>query len=108
MSMDEKMRLDLDAVTTAIDRLYRVAPQLHNQRVELKSSKLRQLECARTPQAASVSAGKQRERELEHIVDMIGRASERKLVDQTVILGDLDARIERARQRDFQKVCFAR
>lgn len=107
MSMDEKMRLDLDAVTTAIDRLYRVAPQLHNQRVELKSSKLRQLESARTAQAATVSTGKQRERELERIVDMIGRASERKLVDQTVILGDLDARIERARQRDFQKVCFA-
>ncbi|KAH9060582.1 HECT-like ubiquitin-conjugating enzyme-binding-domain-containing protein [Lactarius vividus] len=102
MSMDEKMRLDLDAVTTAIDRLYRVAPQLHSQRVELKSSKLRQLENART-QAASVSAGKQRERELEHIVDMIGRASERKLVDQTVTLGDMDARIERARQRDVQK-----
>ncbi len=107
MSMDEKMRLDLDAVTTAIDRLYRVAPQLHNQRVELKSSKLRQLESARTAQAASVSAGKQRERELERIVDMIGRASERKLVDQTVTLGDMDARIERARQRDVQKVCFA-
>ena len=106
MSMDDKMRLDLDAVTTAIDRLYRVAPQLHNQRVELKSSKLRQLESARTAQAASVSAGKQRERELERIVDMIGRASDRKLVDQTAILGDLDARIERARQRDFQKVCF--
>jgi len=108
MSMDEKMRLDLDAVTTAIDRLYRVAPQLHNQRVELKSSKLRQLESARTARAASVSSGKQRERELERIVDMIGRASERKLVDQTVILGDMDARIERARQRDSQKVCFAR
>jgi hypothetical protein len=103
ISMDEKMRLDLDEVTTAIDRLYRVAPQLHNQRVELKSSKLRQLESARTPQATSISAGKQRERELERIVDMIGRASERKLVNQTVILGDLDARIERARQRDSQK-----
>jgi hypothetical protein len=107
MSVDEKMRLDLDAVTTAIDRLYSVAPQLHNQRVELKSSKLRQLESARTAKPASVSAGKQRERELERIVDMIGRASERKLVDQTVSLGDMDARIERARQRDSQKVCFA-
>lgn len=107
MSMDEKMRLDLDDVTAAIDRLYRVAPQLHNQRVELKSSKLRQLESARTAHSVSVSAGKQRERELERIVDMIGRASERKLVDQTVILGDMDARIERARQRDSQKVSFA-
>ncbi|KAI0262536.1 HECT-like ubiquitin-conjugating enzyme-binding-domain-containing protein [Gloeopeniophorella convolvens] len=101
-SMDEKMRLDLDAVTTAIDRLYRVAPQLHSQRVELKASKLRELESARMAQG-SVSAGKQRERELDHIVDMIGRASERKLVDQTVVLGDMQTRIERARQRDVQK-----
>lgn len=103
MSIDEKMRLDLDEVTTAIDRLYRVAPQLHNQRVELNRSKLEELEIARAAQAPS---GKQKERELERIVDMIGRASERKLVQQTVILGDMDARIERMRQRDLQKVHF--
>jgi ubiquitin-protein ligase E3 D len=108
MSTDEKMRLDLDAVTMAIDRLYRVAPQLHNQRVELKSSKLQELESARTAQADPTSTGKQKERELERIVDMIGRASERKLVDQTVTMGDMEARIERVRQRDSQKVCSAR
>ena len=106
MSIDEKMRLDLDEVTTAIDRLYRVAPQLHNQRVELKRSKLEELEIARAAQGAPASLGKQKERELERIVDMIGRASERKLVQQTVILGDMDARIERMRQRDIQKVHF--
>lgn len=106
-SMDEKMRLDLDEVTTAIDRLYRVAPQLHNQRVELKTSKLEELESARSAQAGPTSAGKQKERELERIVDMIGRASERKLVQQTVILGDMDARIERVRQRNVQKVRFS-
>ena len=104
MSMDEKMRLDLDEVTTAIDRLYRVAPQLHNQRVELKRSKLEELEIARGAQAVPASLGKQKDRELEHIVDMIGRASDRKLVQQTVVLGDMDARIERLRQRDIQKV----
>ncbi|KAI0250715.1 HECT-like ubiquitin-conjugating enzyme-binding-domain-containing protein, partial [Lactifluus subvellereus] len=103
MSTDEKMRLDLDAVTMAIDRLYRVAPQLHNQRVELKSSKLKELESARTAQAEPTSPGKQKERELERIVDMIGRASERKIVDQTVTLEDMKARIERVRQRDDQK-----
>jgi hypothetical protein len=102
MSMDEKMRLDLDEVTTAIDRLYRVAPQLHNQRVELKRSKLDEI--ARAAQAAPTSSRKEKERELERIVDMIGRASERKLVQQTVILGDMDARVERLRQRDIQKV----
>jgi hypothetical protein len=104
MSMDEKMRFDLDEVTTAIDRLYRVAPQLHNQRAELKQSKFEQLENAREVREAPGEAGKQKERELERIVDMIGRASERKLVQQTVVLGDMDARIERARQRDVQKV----
>ena len=91
-------------VDDGIDRLYRVAPQLHNQRVELKKSKLEQLESAREVREAPGEAGKQKERELERIVDMIGRASERKLVQQTVILGDMDARIERARQRDVQKV----
>jgi hypothetical protein len=106
MSIDEKMRLDLDEVTTAIDRLYRVAPQLHNQRVELKRSKLEELEIARAAQAAPASLGKQKERELERIVDMIGRASERKMVQQTVILGDMDARNERMRQRDLKKVHF--
>jgi hypothetical protein len=106
MSMDEKMRLDLDEVTTAIDRLYRVAPQLHNQRVELKTSKLEELASARAARAGPASAGKQKERELERIVDMIGRASERKLVEQTVVLGDMNARIERVRQRDVQKVRF--
>ncbi|KAF6743638.1 hypothetical protein DFP72DRAFT_858625 [Ephemerocybe angulata] len=66
---DEKMRLDLEGVAMAIDRLYLVAPQLHNQRVELKSSKLAQLEKAR--KEGSVSSGrkgKEREKqELGHI-----------------------------------------
>ena len=104
ISTDEKMRLDLDEVTTAIDRLYRVAPQLHNQRVELKKSKLEELKSAREAHEGPAETGKQKERELERIVDMIGRASERKLVRQTVVLGDMDARIERVRQRDVQKV----
>jgi len=45
-SHDEKMRLDFEAVTMAIDRLYLVAPQLHNQRVELKKKKVEELERA--------------------------------------------------------------
>jgi hypothetical protein len=43
---DEKMRLDFEAVTMAIDRLYLVAPQLHNQRVELKKKKIEEMERA--------------------------------------------------------------
>ncbi len=107
MSIDDKMRLDLDEVTMAIDRLYRVTPQLHNQRVELKKSKLQELKNAREAQEGPAEAGKRKERELDRIVDMIGRASERKLVEQTVILGDMDARIERVRLRDVQKVSLS-
>ncbi|KAJ7869088.1 HECT-like ubiquitin-conjugating enzyme-binding-domain-containing protein [Mycena olivaceomarginata] len=112
----EKMRLDLEAVAMAIDRLYLVAPQLHNQRVELKSSKLAQMEKARrqgpasaAAPASAVSRGKQKEkdpdtRDLENMLELIGRASERTLKDQSVILdGGMKTRLERARQRDVVK-----
>ncbi|KAJ7167365.1 HECT-like ubiquitin-conjugating enzyme-binding-domain-containing protein [Mycena crocata] len=103
---NEKMRLDLEAVTMAIDRLYLVAPQLHNQRVELKSSKLAQMEKARR-QGSAVSRGKQKEndtRDLENILELIGKASERTIKDQSVILeGGMKTRLERARQRDVAK-----
>ncbi|KAI0064260.1 hypothetical protein BV25DRAFT_299244 [Artomyces pyxidatus] len=101
----EKMRLDLNAVTMAIDRLYRVAPQLHNQRVELKSAKLEELERARlSAESSEVVEGKRKERELEFIVEMIGKASDRKYSDQTVTLeGGMNARVERARQRDIAR-----
>ncbi|KAJ7461799.1 HECT-like ubiquitin-conjugating enzyme-binding-domain-containing protein [Mycena galericulata] len=105
---NEKMRLDLEAVAMAIDRLYLVAPQLHNQRVELKSSKLAQMEKARR-QGSSVARGKQKEKEndtrdLENILELIGKASERTLKDQSVILdGGMKTRLERARQRDVAK-----
>ncbi|KAG6908171.1 hypothetical protein DXG01_005871 [Tephrocybe rancida] len=105
--MDEKMRLDLEGVAMAIDRLYLVAPQLHNQRVELKSSKVAQMEKARregsqTPQSRH---GKQKEddfQDLERMWDLLGKASERSLVDQSVVLeGGLPARLEKARQKDL-------
>ncbi|KAJ7691797.1 HECT-like ubiquitin-conjugating enzyme-binding-domain-containing protein [Mycena rosella] len=103
---NEKMRLDLEAVTMAIDRLYLVAPQLHNQRVELKSSKLAQMEKARR-MGSSVSRGKQKEndtRDLENILELLGKASERTLKDQSVMLdGGMKTRLERARQRDVAK-----
>ncbi|KAF8069026.1 HECT-like ubiquitin-conjugating enzyme-binding-domain-containing protein [Lyophyllum atratum] len=110
--MDEKMRLDLEGVAMAIDRLYLVAPQLHNQRVELKSSKLAQMEKAsregtqatQTPQSRS---GKQKEgdvQELEAMLELLGKASERSLSNQSVILeGGLPARLEKARQKDIAK-----
>jgi len=114
---NEKMRLDLDAVTMAIDRLYMVAPQLHNQRVELKSAKLRQMEkasregaAARSSGLQSVSRGKQKEnsevKELDNILNLLGQASERSLKDQSVVLeGGMEARLEKAKRRDIAKVC---
>lgn len=104
---DEKMRLDLEGVAMAIDRLYLVAPQLHNQRVELKSSKLAQLERAKKGGSLpSGRKGKEREkRELENIIDMLGKASERKLQDQTVVLeGGMHSRLEKAKMKDLAKV----
>jgi ubiquitin-protein ligase E3 D len=107
------MRFDLEAVTMAIDRLYMVAPQLHNQRVELKTSKVKEMEKARlagqsSSSKSTVSEGKQRERdvkELEGILDLIGKASDRKMTDQLVVLeGGMKARLEKARQRDLAKV----
>ncbi|CAK5261895.1 unnamed protein product [Mycena citricolor] len=110
MTGNEKMRLDFEAVTMAIDRLYLVAPQLHSQRVELKTSKLEQMEKARK-QGSAVSRGKQKEndtRDLENMFELIGRASERTLKDQSVILeGGMKSRLERARQRDVAKVRMA-
>jgi ubiquitin-protein ligase E3 D len=106
---DEKMRLDLEAVTLAIDRLYLVAPQLHNQRVELHASKRAQMERARASASTNNKGkGKDRDRdvrELENIINLIGRASDRKMVDQAVVLeGGMQARLEKARQRDLKKV----
>ncbi|KAG9021446.1 hypothetical protein FRB95_002096 [Tulasnella sp. JGI-2019a] len=51
----EKMRMDLESVTSAIDRLYEVAPQLHNQRVELREPKVAEMESARRTAQASAS-----------------------------------------------------
>lgn len=116
--MSEKRKLDLEAVTMAIDRLYLVAPQLHNQRVELKSSKLAQMEKARRQGSQSAtssrSAGKQKEHDrdindLENMLELINKASGRTLKDQSVILdGGMQARLEKVRQRDMAKVRLMR
>ena len=110
---NEKMRLDLEAVTMAIDRLYLVAPQLHSQRVELKKHKIEELERARLAgpskqDLVSVREGKQKandETELENILDLIGKASNRKLVDQSfVVEGGMSSRLRRAQEREEEQV----
>ncbi|KAJ1311846.1 hypothetical protein OPQ81_010307 [Rhizoctonia solani] len=122
----EKMRLDLDSVMMAIDRLYLVAPQLSNQRVELKSGKLEQMEFARVAgaieklvdtgrlddqratyrPASALRKGKQRledKQDLDDLMSLIGQAASRTLDSQTVFVDDMQARVARARQRDDAK-----
>ncbi|KAG9122785.1 hypothetical protein FRC07_000684 [Ceratobasidium sp. 392] len=122
----EKMKLDLDSVMMAIDRLYIVAPQLNSQRVELKGRKLEQMEFARVagaieklvdsgrlddqravyrPNAAQIK-GKQRledQRDLDNLMSMIGQAASRTLDSQTVYVDDMQARLARAKQKDDAK-----
>ncbi|KAG9221776.1 hypothetical protein CCMSSC00406_0006719 [Pleurotus cornucopiae] len=122
--LDEKMRLDLESVTMAIDRLYLVAPQLHNQRVELKSSKVKQLELAKqaglknsssdqlasAPSLSRIARGKQKVdtsrevKDLENMLDLLGKASSRTMKDQSFVLGRGSASpMEKAKQRDTAK-----
>ncbi|KAI0754285.1 HECT-like ubiquitin-conjugating enzyme-binding-domain-containing protein [Daedaleopsis nitida] len=117
--ISEKMRMDLEVVALAIDRLYVLAPQLHDQRVELKKSKREQMERARLAgpsskeredgeqENARVRPGKERAREdaeLDNMMELLGKASERKLVGQSVVLdGGMQAKLAQARQRDQEK-----
>ncbi|TFK81662.1 hypothetical protein K466DRAFT_330587 [Polyporus arcularius HHB13444] len=112
--ISEKMRMDLEAVALAIDRLYVVAPQLHDQRVELKKSKREQMERARLAvpkekerEKVKVRPGKERAQDdddLTKMLELIGKASERRLVDQAVVLnGGMEAKLTQARQRDQEK-----
>ena len=114
--LNEKTRLDLEAVTMAIDRLYMVAPQLHSQRAELRSAKRVQLEKAGRLRGQTLSGALQRPRtaskqkepedkELDSLVDLLAKAHGRKLLEQSVVLeGGLDARLEISRLRDTKKV----
>ena len=66
--VEEKMRLDLEAVTMAIDRLYLVAPQLSNQRIELKRAKLEQMEQARAGGSNTIASSARRKGKAKEIL----------------------------------------
>src|ERR1700722_5576472 len=105
-TQNEKTRLDLESISVAIDRLYRVTPQLHDQRVELKGSKIEQLNKARLEGGTSFSPPSSEQRrkdisELETILEMIEKASDRKLSGQTVSIdAGTSKRLEKSRIRD--------
>ncbi|KAG0696114.1 HECT-like ubiquitin-conjugating enzyme-binding-domain-containing protein [Suillus ampliporus] len=113
---NEKLRMDFDSVTLAIERLYLVAPQLHNQRVELKSAKLAQMERARLegPKVQpSTAKGKQKAHDrdmhdLDHMLELIGKASDRKMTDQSVVMDNRQmTRLRQAKQQyEDQRVAF--
>lgn len=102
----EKMKMDLEAVTLAIDRLYLVAPQLHNQRVELKKSKLEEMENAKHKGKQRHLDGEMQTRELDRMLELIGKASERKLTDQVVCIDGeaMQEKMAKAKQKDLEKV----
>ncbi|KAI0346635.1 hypothetical protein BDW22DRAFT_1352794 [Trametopsis cervina] len=87
-SANEKMKMDLEAVTLAIDRLYSVAPQLHNQRVELKKTKVDEMERAKRKGKQRAADGDNAIRELDTMLELISKASDRKMTNQAVFIDD--------------------
>lgn len=89
----EKMKLELDSVVMAIERMYIVAPQLHNQRAEIRH---------RT--SSEVGTGTQQVGKDSKMVDLILKSNNRRFVDQTYVLeGDMESRLAKAAQRDRQQ-----
>jgi hypothetical protein len=111
---DERTQLNLDAMTSAIDRLFQVLPQLHEQRAEHRRP--RTAPPTRVPEPSSsegtvvdedaaraldVASAAAKARELNVLLGMLGRAAERELTDQTVVLGagGMAARVDHAGAR---------
>ncbi|CAG8591200.1 6193_t:CDS:2 [Racocetra fulgida] len=95
---NEKTKLDLDNVISAIDRVYNVAPQLNNQRVELSprqkkrltaatlSNVIQKLSRGRLEEQRADSSSIVKYQTLNRLVDQINKAAERSFVDQRVEL----------------------
>ena len=103
---NEKMRMDLEAVTLAIDRLYSVAPQLHNQRVELKQTKVKQMERAKAKGKQRATDEDMNLKDLDKMLALIHKSSNRKLNDQAVFVDEsaMKRKLEVANQRAQEKV----
>jgi ubiquitin-protein ligase E3 D len=104
-TVNEKMKMDLEAVTVAIERLYSVAPQLHNQRVELKKKKVEQMERAKQKGKQRAKDGDKDTRDLDKMLELINKASTRKLNDQAVFIDEsMMRKMELAKQKAEEKV----
>lgn len=78
--------LDLDTITHAIERLYVVAPQLANQRVELRREKITQMESAKAGKGKACTLADTDDPELDKMLDLLGKASAREIPDQSVVI----------------------
>ena len=78
--------LDLDLVTHAIDRLYAVAPQLTNQRVELRHEKIAQMQKATHNKGKSRATMIADDADLDKMFYLLGRANSREMADQKVAI----------------------
>lgn len=79
--------LDLETITHAIERLYIVAPQLANQRVELRKEKIAQMENARVGKGKKAhTLADTVDPELDKLLDLLGKASAREIPDQSVVM----------------------
>jgi hypothetical protein len=77
---------DLDMITHAIERLYVVAPQLANQRVELRTEKVMQMEKAKEGKGKARNLADPADPELDKMLDLLGRASAREIPDQSAVI----------------------
>lgn len=78
--------LDLDTITHAIERLYVAAPQLANQRVELRREKVAQMKKAKEGKGKARTLADPADPELDKMLDLLGRASAREIPDQSVVI----------------------
>ena len=78
--------LDLDAITHAIERLYAVAPQLANQRVELRREKIVQMEKAKAGKGKARKFADTTDPEFDKLLDLLGKASTREIPDQSAVI----------------------
>ena len=78
--------LDLDMISHAIDRLYVAAPQLANQRVELRTEKVVQMEKAKEGKGKARTLADPADPELDKMLDLLGRASAREIPDQSAVI----------------------
>lgn len=84
--VERSTALDLDLVTHAIDRLYAVAPQLANQRVELRREKITQMQKARNNKGKSPATTIADDAAFDKMFYLLGRANSREMADQKVAI----------------------